>query len=406
MMEPRSFGSYLQQILLALRMTSFGTNALKTELRSAVLSESQSTENNCSVVKSASCCVWRTVVALVVLRLCCGWHFFSEGIKKVEYDQSRGEWNLVFSAEPFLNGAVGPLANFYHSQAPTAHDWREHLAVPRQLDPAKSAKLSGWVASYVKRRQGEINSGKATDAQFADFSPAAGWGEQVRADWQETLKRFTDINSLTDEQRNEGEAIGTRFELYLADFLAEEALDIEAYQHELWRLEQAKQGPAHDEVPFEMARIEEMEINVDATPRKWVAQMKSMDAELADALREVIDNEDSALAGKVDAAVTDPEVRRLHRNDVIVTSVVISVGVCLLLGLFTRVAALAGALFLLSVMASQPPWVAGANSMFFYYQLVEFAALVFLAAVGAGRWAGLDFIIHGLWARRRGAQGA
>jgi uncharacterized membrane protein YphA (DoxX/SURF4 family) len=72
-----------------------------------------------------------------------------------------------------------------------------------------------------------------------------------------------------------------------------------------------------------------------------------------------------------------------------------------MLGLFTRVAAVVGALFLLSVMASQPPWVAGANAMFFYYQLVEFAALIYLAAIGAGQWAGLDFIIQGLWSRRQ-----
>jgi uncharacterized membrane protein YphA (DoxX/SURF4 family) len=350
--------------------------------------------------------LWPTIVALVFLRLCCGWHFFSEGIEKVEYDQSRGEWNLVFSAEGFLNGAVGPLAGFYHNQAPTAHRWREHLAVPRQIDAARSAKLSSWVTSYVKRRQGEINSGKPTEAQFAEFSPAAAWGEQVRNDWQAALKRFSDIKSLSDEARNQGEAVFDRYELYLADFLAEEALDMEVYQHDLWRWEQARQDPAHDEVPFAVARVAELKATADRAPGKWVAQMKAMNEEFAEELRAIVGREDGTLAGKVDQAVTDPGETRLQRNNVIVTCVVIGVGVCLLVGLLTRVAAVGGALFLLSVMLSQPPWVAGANTMFFYYQLVEFAALLVLAAVGAGRWAGLDFIIQGLWARRRGTQGA
>jgi uncharacterized membrane protein YphA (DoxX/SURF4 family) len=43
-----------------------------------------------------------------------------------------------------------------------------------------------------------------------------------------------------------------------------------------------------------------------------------------------------------------------------VTVLTIGVGICLLAGFFTRLAAVAGALFLLSVIASQPPWVTGA----------------------------------------------
>ena len=110
---------------------------------------------------------------------------------------------------------------------------------------------------------------------------------------------------------------------------------------------------------------------------------------------------------RVQAILENPEATHLERMNWTVALVVTGVGVCLLLGLFTRTASLVGALFLLSVMLSQPPWVAGAMSPVpYYYQLVEFAALLFLAAVGAGKWAGLDFIIQGLWARRRGAQGA
>ena len=259
------------------------------------MSDSGNTKSDSSAVTTGGCCGLRKVilpvVALVFLRLCCGWHFFSEGIKKVEYDQSRGEWSLVFSAEPFLNGAVGPLADFYHSQAPTSHEWRKHLVVARQLDPAKSSKLTGWVASYVKRRQGEINSGKPTDAQFANFSPAAAWGEQVRTDWQATLKRFTNIKSLSEDQRKSAEALLKRYDLYLADFLAEESLDIEAYQHQLWRLEQAEADPAADEVPFEVARVADQQATVDRTPGKWVAQMKSMDEEFAEELRAVAGSE-------------------------------------------------------------------------------------------------------------------
>ncbi len=373
------------------------------------MSETTTVEKNACPTSPVACCAWATVLALVFLRLCVGWHFFSEGIKKVEYDGSRGEFKMVFSSEGFLNGAKGPLAEFFQNQAPTTHHWRQAIVVPRQLDSKANAKLSGWVASYVKRRQGELKTGKATEPQFADFSPAASWGENIRKDWEARKNRLVAIKDLSDEQRKQAEAAFKKYELYLADYLAEEALAIESYQHELWRLEQAKQIPGSTEVPFEIGRVADQQVAVDQIPRKWVAQVKSLDADYTDELTGLLTvaEQGSPLGTRVESAVANPELHKLARTDLIVTCVVIGVGVCLLLGLFTRVAAIAGALFLLSVMATQPPWVPGAISPIpYYYQLVEFAACLFLAAVGAGRWAGLDFIIQGLWTRRRGAQGA
>jgi uncharacterized membrane protein YphA (DoxX/SURF4 family) len=214
---------------------------------------------------------------------------------------------------------------------------------------------------------------------------------------------------LNDDQRKQAEEIYKRYELHLADFLAEESVAIEAYQHELWRLEQAQSRPGSGEVPFEIARLTDLDTRLSSTPRTWIAEIKSMDQGYADELLAVLTPEqrNSAMGARARKVLENPEVRHLERMNWIVALVVTGVGVSLLFGLFTRVGAVVGALFLLSVMLSQPPWVPGAMSPVpYYYQLVEFAALVFLAAVGAGRWAGLDFIIHGLWARRRGAQGA
>ena len=58
-----------------------------------------------------------------------------------------------------------------------------------------------------------------------------------------------------------------------------------------------------------------------------------------------------------------------------------------------------GALFLLSVIASQPPWLAeSAPTM---PQCIEFASLLVLAGTGAGRWAGLDYFTYALFHRDR-----
>jgi thiosulfate dehydrogenase (quinone) large subunit len=83
------------------------------------------------------------------------------------------------------------------------------------------------------------------------------------------------------------------------------------------------------------------------------------------------------------------------------------VGLCLILGLFTRLASLGGIGFLLLFYLCNPPFVG-----YFYSiptegsylvvnkNLVELCALLVILTTGSGRFAGLDRILHGLFARR------
>ena len=83
------------------------------------------------------------------------------------------------------------------------------------------------------------------------------------------------------------------------------------------------------------------------------------------------------------------------------------VGLCLILGLFTRLASIGGIAFLLLFYLCNPPFVG-----YFYSiptegsylvvnkNLVELCALVVIFATGSGRFAGLDRILHGLFTRR------
>ncbi len=73
------------------------------------------------------------------------------------------------------------------------------------------------------------------------------------------------------------------------------------------------------------------------------------------------------------------------------------VGALLVLGLFTRIASLAGAVFLASIVLLQPPWIPDAATT--WPQLIEFAAMLMLFAIGGGRFGGLDFFLAAL--RRR-----
>jgi len=83
------------------------------------------------------------------------------------------------------------------------------------------------------------------------------------------------------------------------------------------------------------------------------------------------------------------------------------VGLCLMLGLFTRLASLAGLGFILLFYLCNPPFVGYFYSiptegsyLIVNKNLVELCALVVIFATGSGRFAGLDRILHGLFARR------
>ena len=65
------------------------------------------------------------------------------------------------------------------------------------------------------------------------------------------------------------------------------------------------------------------------------------------------------------------------------------VGVLLIIGLFTRFASLAAALFLVSVIMTQPPWIPGTQPTYFYF--IELFALLVIFATCAGRLGGLDY---------------
>lgn len=83
------------------------------------------------------------------------------------------------------------------------------------------------------------------------------------------------------------------------------------------------------------------------------------------------------------------------------------VGALLILGLFTRLASLAGIGLILLFYLANPPFVGYFYSiptegsyLIVNKNLVELCALVVILLTGSGRFAGLDRILHALFARR------
>src|SRR5260370_33680281 len=92
----------------------------------------------------------------------------------------------------------------------------------------------------------------------------------------------------------------------------------------------------------------------------------------------------------------------LQKVDYLVSYGTLAIGACLLLGLFSRLACISGAIFLLLLYLAMPPfpWLPDpprpteGHYLFVSKNLIEMIALLALATTRSGRWAGLDGLLQ------------
>jgi uncharacterized membrane protein YphA (DoxX/SURF4 family) len=259
------------------------------------------------------------------------------------------------------------------------HRWRELLAKPLTKPSEESLAEDAGRA--------ELSLGK----------PYSAWAEQIVNDWDAQLKQFTKQYGLDEQQSAAAvEALKARND-QLLEYLDSETDKITEYRVELARLQRWEASPLAGQVPFQETRIAVKTADTGAMPGVWVNQVRQLDDGFQHDLHALLTD---AQKGRPASAGMPSMATLINKT---VTYWVLGVGVLLILGLFTRFASIAGALFLLSVVATQPPWVQGAQPV--YYQWVEMMALLVLATTPVGRWGGLDFFLHALFHRRGDNQG-
>ncbi|MBX7168797.1 MAG: DoxX family protein [Pirellulales bacterium] len=288
---------------------------------------------------------------LVLLRICIGWHFFYEGLWKLEQPH--------YSSAGFWQQAKGPLADHF--------------------------------LNLIPDRQGyeRLNYDKLS----------ARWTSQL----QTMLKHY----NLGDEQRAEAEKVLTTRKTQLQNYLAENREAIDDYFHELKRLEQASANPQLRDVPFQRKRIAEARQRTSATAAPWLAQVDALQHDLEQDLQGLLDKDQQA------EGLPPEPFTWLSLIDSTVGPVNAIIGLLLMAGLFTRAAAVGGILFLLIIGLSQPEWPtiyplahpSAGHALLVNKEFVEMIALAVLATTGVGRWGGLDFFVYHLlvrpWTSRR-----
>lgn len=272
-----------------------------------------------------------------MLRVGVGLHFYLEGSTKLRDDKP-------FTG-PFFANATGPLAPMFRNMVWDIDGrWR--------LDGGSTLKY--WqdyqqrIASHFRFDEKQAKAAKNT---YVDYEKRLKWyfGHN-----KEELDEY--LNHLDRRDRNRSNPARRG----LASMQAHDAR-IEAERNQ-------KKGPLLAGIDKMWADYEN-DLNAIATQEQWTRHGRLP-------------------VGKIGRQPLDSEFM-----DAVVPYFDLIIGLLLILGLFTRVAGIAGALFLAGVCASQWPGYGGAP---IYNQFVEMLALLTLAAIGAGQFYGLDYVITGL----------
>lgn len=279
------------------------------------------------------------VLMLVLLRVTIGWHFYSEGV-----DKKTGSWN----AEPFMANASGPFAEHFHNMVPD----REGFA---RLDIDLTKK---HLAVY-RERAGK-HFGFDEDQQ-----------QQAKVAYVDAIKQIQ----------------------YILDTNAQE---IEEYNLGQARVLELREDSTRDGV----SSLGDQRATIEAEWKRLARPaLIGIDGVWTKYEKTVNDIAQGRLAKRGYYRLYKPgddevDPTRLALVNRWIPYFDLTVGICLMLGFLTPAVSLAAALFLFSVFLSQYPPTSGPGST--YYQLVESMACLVLAGTGAGRFAGLDSVLHAL----------
>ena len=284
------------------------------------------------------------VTMLVLLRLTIGWHFYSEGLDK----KQAGSW----SAAPFFANAKGPYADKFKQMV-----WDSDGAIRRNMD--ESMLMMAIYRDEVVRHYGFDE--KQTQVAQERYAAAVNQQKMVLADNEQDLKEYD---------------LGVQ------------------------RIKELDGDPMRDGVSSLGGQRETIRKENQDLIKPTLSEIDTLWSNYENSLNAIASADQFKAEGKL--AFNKPLGMDTETINRFVPYFDIAIGLCLLLGLFTPLAALAAAGVLASVFLSQYPPTTGPGSS--NYQLIECMACLVLAGTAAGRFAGLDYFLHIIVRKSFGAQ--
>jgi len=347
-----------------------------------------------------------TVFFLILLRLAIGWHFFFEGLDKIQ-SQWIGptESSRPFSSAGYFREAPGPMGGWMRSTLGDPHGDALDRLVPKQLPfGARPEKPQDFVPPGLER------------------------------DWDDYSSRFVAFYGLTDDQKKDAQTRLVQAKSAVVLWLTDpRPANLPEEKKEALGIKKVKKTYPSGVVDVEQTvseRVADYRSGVEdvlstQTTKLWVFGkdvekqrlvkakgdleqkradlMKDLDARTADMkgrLASVLTPEQKE-KGEVPAGPGNRLLWWLDRSTAWGLTIM---GGCLLLGLLTRINSVLLAGFLLMTYLAVPPfpWLPvppnnEGNYLYVNKNLIEMLALLVLATVPSGRWLGLDALLH--WMR-------
>ncbi|MBQ9874439.1 MAG: hypothetical protein IJM30_08235 [Thermoguttaceae bacterium] len=346
--------------------------------------------------KTCGCYATIVVAAVVLLRLAVGCHFLYEGI-----------WKMVpsnnFTPEGFLGQSKGPAKEFYYMFLPD-------LKGEERLQMAEVYRL-------------KLDKGSVVDGTTRRL----GWTLPVfEKEWFNYFESYKtryglDAPELDPEREatlKEAKAIFNQYVTSLREYALENRDEIRGYIASKARFEQSLKTTKNG-AEYQRIRDWDAQMKYRGEGQKFAKEPEAMGENMQLDLWEILSPEQQKM-GRISKMAYGTNRNGLMRFlasfpgikewadpsdagllDLTVTLGLTAIGLCLILGFCSRLAALGGACFLFNVVLSQFPWPTVypytsdmiGHAMVFNKDAIEMLLLLLLAILPSGRWAGLDWFL-------------
>lgn len=388
------------------------------------------------------------ILFIVVLRLCIGWQLLYEGLWKIETLSTNRPW----TAAGYLNNAQGPLRDHFRSMTGDPDDlnwldadkvkakwlaWEQRFLnhYPNLTDAQKSklhqmvngspsfaAELSalppdvkiggslGNVVKYDEKRKrlivdgeqhltpaekqrlqsmvpvkkgpnGKLIGGTKLDQEFYTAVDQA-YARSARLSYIEKMQASLRGNPELSGQINvkqEGTIDGKRI-----GKIEQYKVSLERYEQKLVQADQQ----------FKVDHLNKLWADIQQMKASLVNPIRALEDEMETEANELLTPEQFA-AGPI-----PHEDTQIHRVNMMTIASLTILGILLLVGFGTRIAAVAAAGMLLSFYMVMPPWpgvpeAPGPEHSFIVNKnLIEVIALLTIATLPTGTWFGIDRLVH------------
>lgn len=358
-----------------------------------------------------------TRILFIVLRIAIGWHFLYEGVNKWSVDP----WQTPFTSEPYLQASIGPFRGAFRSLV-SDKDGIARLkkeSIEAALDKRHQEILGHYKGAKpftdvqktkLKATLDDLKASLAARIDDPDFVNRLAESESKLNGAEDQL---VDL-SLTPEQRAAAQkardqarkavawAVGRPATLWDKSFTKEELHKVVEQAEEDSRfnqrvagyrmmLERVNEDAAQVTAPFsserlnsDRAKLAKMRMDLLAVAAAPVAELDLTAQKLAD----------------IEQMTAGPLPRHPSQTwliDWMTAWGLTAVGVCLILGVFSRLANLAAAGYLAMFYLATPPWpglpdpgIVEGHYFLVNKNLIELIAVLALATLPTGEWFGLD----------------